>query len=82
MKFECEKTLLASAIDGVSRAITNRAAIPVLEGIYMKAERSHLTLTGYDMEMGITTTIECNVMVPGETVLEDKLLGSMVSKMT
>ena len=26
MKFECEKTLLASAIDGVSRAITNRAA--------------------------------------------------------
>ena len=30
MKFECEKTLLASAIDGVSRAITNRAAIPVL----------------------------------------------------
>ena len=38
MKFECEKTLMASAIDGVSRAITNRAAIPVLEGIYMKAE--------------------------------------------
>ena len=33
MKFECEKTLLASAIEGVSRAITNRAAIPVLEGI-------------------------------------------------
>lgn len=37
MKFECEKTLLASAIDGVSRAITNRAAIPVLEGIYMES---------------------------------------------
>ena len=48
MKFECEKTLLASAIDGVSRAITNRAAIPVLEGIYMKAEGFNLTLTGYD----------------------------------
>ena len=45
MKFECEKTLLASAIDGVSRAITNRAAIPVLEGIYMKAEGFNLTLT-------------------------------------
>ena len=81
MKFECEKTLLASAIDGVSRAITNRAAIPVLEGIYMKAEGFNLTLTGYDMEMGITTTIECNVLVPGETVLDAKLLGSMVSRM-
>ena len=81
MKFECEKTLLASAIEGVSRAITNRSAIPVLEGIYLKAEGFNLTLTGYDMEMGITTTIECNVVVPGETVLEAKLLLSMVSRM-
>jgi len=81
MKFECEKSLLASAIEGVYRAITNRSAIPVLEGIYLKAEGFNLTLTGYDMEMGITTTIECNVLVPGETVLEAKLLLSMVSRM-
>ena len=81
MKFECEKSLLASAIEGVSRAITNRSAIPVLEGVYLKAEGFNLTLTGYDMEMGITTTIECNVLVPGETVLDAKLLLSMVSRM-
>jgi DNA polymerase III subunit beta len=68
LKFECDKSLLSAAIDGVSRAITNRAAIPVLEGIYLKAEGFQLTLTGYDMEMGITTNIECNVQVPGETV--------------
>ena len=81
MKFECEKTLLAFAIEGVSRAITNRAAIPVLEGIYLKAEGFNLTLTGYDMEMGITTTLECNVLVPGETVLDARLLFSMISRM-
>lgn len=81
MKFECEKSLLAAAIDGVSRAIDTRAAVPVLEGIYLKADGFNLTLTGYDMEMGITTTIECNVLVPGETVLDAKLLGSMVSRM-
>ena len=81
MKFECEKTLLASAIDGVSRAITNRAAIPILQGILLKAEGFSLTLTGYDMEMGITTTIECNVLVPGEMVLDAKLFGSMVARM-
>lgn len=81
MKIECEKNLLTAAIDGVSRAITNRSAIPVLEGIYLKAEGFNLTLTGYDMEMGITTTIECNVQVPGEVVLDAKLLGSMVSRM-
>lgn len=82
MKFECEKSLLTAAIDGVSRAITNRAAIPVLEGILLKAEGFSLTLTGYDMEMGVTTTIECNVQVPGETVLDAKLFGSMVKSLT
>ena len=81
MKFECEKSLLTSAIEGVSRAITNRAAIPVLEGIYLKAEGFVLTLTGYDMEMAITTTIECNVLIPGEMVLDAKLFGSMTSRM-
>ena len=81
MKFECEKTLLTAAIEGVSRAITNRAAIPVLQGILLKAEGFALTLTGYDMEMGITTTIECNVLIPGEMVLDAKLFGSMVARM-
>ncbi len=81
MKFECDKALLSSALDGVSRAITNRAAIPVLEGVLLRAEGFNLTLTGYDMEMGITTTIDCNVLVPGETVLDARLLGSMVSRM-
>lgn len=81
MKIECDKSLLTAAIDGVSRAITNRSAIPILEGIYFKASGFELTLTGYDMEMAITTTIECNVLVPGEVVLEAKLLGSMVTRM-
>ena len=67
MKIECEKSLLAAAIEGVSRAITNRSAIPVLEGIYLKAEGFKLTLTGYDREMGITTTIDCNVLVPARS---------------
>ncbi len=81
MKFECDKTVFSAAIDGVGRAITNRSANPILEGILIKAENDTLTLTGYDMEMGITTTIDCTVMEPGETVLEAKLLGQMVSRM-
>ena len=76
-----EKTLLASAIDGVSRAITNRRRHP-RAGRYLHEGRGfNLTLAGYDMEMGITTTIECNVLVPGETVLDAKLLSAMVNRM-
>ena len=74
MKMICDRTLLANAVAGVSKAVTQRSSIPVLEGILMKAEGFSLTLTGYDLEMGITTSIEANVLEPGEVVLSAKLL--------
>ena len=81
MKLICDRTLLANAIAGVSKAVTQRSSIPVLEGILMKAEGFSLTLTGYDLEMGITTTIEANVLKPGDAVLPAKLLGDMVRRL-
>ena len=81
MRIICDKTLLSAAIDGVSRAVTPRATIPVLEGILLKADGFNLTLTGYDMEMGIVTTIEANVLEPGDIVLNAKLLSDMVRRM-
>ena len=81
MKIICDKTLLGAAIDGVSRAVTLRSTIPVLEGILLKAEGFNLTLTGYDMELGIVTTIEANVLEPGDIVLNAKLLSDMVRRM-
>ena len=81
MNIICDKTLLSAAIDGVSKAVTLRSTIPVLEGILLKAEGFQLTLTGYDLEMGIVTTIDANVKEPGEVVLNAKLLSNMVSRM-
>ena len=81
LKIICDKTLLGAAIDGVSRAVTLRSTIPVLEGILLKAEGFNLTLTGYDMELGIVTTIEANVLEPGDIVLNAKLLSDMVRRM-
>ena len=81
MNIVCDKTLLSAAIDGVSKAVTMRSSIPVLEGILLKAEGFQLTLTGYDLEMGIVTTIEANIKEPGEIVLNAKLLSSMISRM-
>lgn len=82
MKIICERTLLNEAVTGVSKAVTTRSAIPMLEGIHIKAEGFQITLTGYDLEMGITTSIEANVLEPGEIVLSAKLLGDMVRRLS
>ena len=82
MKFICDRNVLSNAVAGVSKAVTQRSSVPVLEGILCKAEGFALTLTGYDLEMGITTTVEANVLEPGETVLPAKLLGDMVRRLS
>ncbi|MEG0762650.1 MAG: DNA polymerase III subunit beta [Oscillospiraceae bacterium] len=81
MKIVCNKALLTDALNGVSKAVTMRSSIPVLEGILLKAEGFAITLTGYDLEMGITTTIEANVREPGEVVLSAKLFGDMIKRL-
>ena len=82
MKLTCDRTLLSNAITGVSKAVSQRSSIPVLEGILMKADGFTLTLTGYDLEMAITTQIEANVLEPGDAVLSAKLLGDMVRRLS
>ena len=81
MKLTCDRTLLSNAVAGVSKAVSQRSSIPVLEGILMKADGFTLTLTGYDLEMAITTQIEANVLEPGDAVLSAKLLGDMVRRL-
>ena len=51
MKFICDRNVLSNAVAGVSKAVTQRSSVPVLEGILCKAEGFALTLTGYDLSL-------------------------------
>ncbi|MDL2219482.1 DNA polymerase III subunit beta [Ruminococcaceae bacterium OttesenSCG-928-O06] len=82
MKFTCETKLLADAVMGVSRAVSSSSSVPVLQGLLLKAEGFRLELTGYDLEMAITTEVEANVLEPGQIVLPAKLLGDMLRSLS
>ena len=56
MKFSCEKALLQSAINTASRAVSAKSSIPALEGLLLQAD-SALTISGYNMQTGIRTTV-------------------------
>lgn len=82
MKIICDRLLLSEAVTGVSKAVSTRSTVTALEGIHMKADGFQLTLTGYDMELAIITSMEANVLEPGEVVLSAKLLGDMVRRIS
>ena len=81
MKFTCLRSELASAVSNVSRAVSAKASIPALEGILIKAYDSKLVLSGYDLEIGITTTMDATVNEEGEIVVSAKLFSDIVRKL-
>ncbi len=82
MKFICDKSTLSSAIAGVSKAVAAHSNIPILETILFHAEQGRIILTGYDLEMAITTSVPAIVSAPGEIALSAKLIENMVRRMT
>ena len=81
MKINVLRTDLANAVSNVSRAVSNKATNPALEGILIKAYDQQLSISGYDLEIGMTTTIEATVQQPGEIVVSAKLFSEIVRKL-
>lgn len=79
MRILCNQGALNEAVTVVSRAVSGRSSLPVLEGVYIKAsEDGKVRLTGNDMEIGIEAVIDAEVMQAGEIVINAKMLGGII----
>ena len=81
MKFTCNTSVLADACNIVQRGVPQKSTIPATEGIFIKANDSGLTLTGYDLEVGITTAIDCTTERNGSVVLNARLLCDILRRL-
>ena len=77
----CNKQLLVEAVSNVSRAVSSRNTLAALEGILLKTAAGTISLTGYDLELAITTEIEADIREQGEIVLPAKLFLDMIRRM-
>ncbi len=79
MKILCDCAQLSEAVSVVSRAVSGRSSLSVLEGIYIHAAADGtVTLIGNDLEIGIEAKIEATVQNPGEVVLNAKMFGGII----
>lgn len=80
MKFSCEKILLQSAVNIASRAVSTKSSIPALEGILLQAG-IQLTISGYNLQTGIRTTLDADITEEGAIVLPSRLFGEIIRRM-
>ena len=81
IQFSCEKALLQAAINTASRAVASKSSIPALEGLLLEARHGYLTVSGYNMQLGIRSRFLADVIEEGELVLNARLFGDIIRKM-
>lgn len=81
MKFSCSKDTILSAVATTSKAAAGKSSIPALEGILMELEGNVLTVTGYDLDIGIKTSINVTGIESGNIVINARMAGDIIRKM-
>ncbi len=81
LKINCNAQLLNEACQNVQRVVTSKTTIPAMEGILLQAKDGKLTLTGYDLEVGIITTVDVAVVEEGAIVLNAKVLCDILRRL-
>lgn len=81
MKLNCNRQKLNDAVLNVQRAVASKSTVPALEGILIKAVNGQLILTGYNLEIGITTSMEAMIYEEGTIVINAKLLSDIIRRM-
>jgi DNA polymerase III subunit beta len=81
MKITVDQSVLVSGLAHIQNAISNRPTIPVLSNVLLAAENNELVLTATDLDLSVTTTIECTVDSPGTTTLPAKKLAQIIRQL-
>lgn len=77
----CNKGDLLKAVGTVSKAVSVRTTMPILEDILLDGEGTTLTLLGNDLEMGIQTSIEAVVRAEGSVAVNARMFSEIIRRL-
>ena len=83
MEIICNQNELNNAIQLVSKAVASRPTHPILANILLTADQgtNKISLTGFDLNLGIQTSFNGTVKNSGAITIPSKLLSDIVTKL-
>lgn len=81
MKITCSKNNLLNGVSTVSKAVSNKTNMSILQCILVDASGSEIKLLANNTELGIETLIEGNIIDKGKIALDAKILSEIVRKL-
>lgn len=81
MKIVCKKSNLLSGVQIVSKAVPSKTTMSILECILIDTRNGEIKLTANDMELGIETIIDGEIIEKGMIALDAKIFLEIVRKL-
>ncbi len=81
MKMICTKSNLLNGVQIVSKAVPSKTTMSILECILVDTRNGEIKLTANDMELGIETTIDGEIIDKGMIALDAKIFLEIVRKL-
>lgn len=81
MRIICSKQNLLNGVQIVSKAVPSKTTMPILECILIDASKGVISLTANDMELGIETIVDGDIVEPGVIAIDAKFLLEVVRKL-
>ncbi len=81
MKFVCSKSNLISGLQIVQKAVPSKTTMSVLECIFVDATEGMIKFIANDMELGIQTIVEGNIIERGFIAIEAKFFIDIIRKL-
>lgn len=81
MKLICSKANLLKGVNIVSKAVPSKTTMSILECILIDASANEIKLTANDMELGIETKIDGEILQKGIIAVDAKVFAEIVRKL-
>ena len=81
MKLVCSKSKLLNGVQIVSKAVPNKTTMSILECILIDATSGQIKLIANDMELGIETIIDGEIIEKGQIALDAKIFLEIMRKL-
>lgn len=81
MRIRIDQRSLANHINIVQKGISSRTTLQILDGILLETVNGRLKLTATDLEIGIETYVDCNIIEEGSIILNSKVFGDIIKKL-
>ena len=82
MKFTVSQSSLMKALTVVAKGMGTNSTLPILSGIYVRAQDGTLEFQTNNLTISIRHLIPANVEEPGETVVSGKVITNIVKTLS